>query len=90
MTTTGGPKQKGIVTYTLSANRQRPFAGAFRAAIFNTWRRFSAQVLYVAPPFIVAYAAMDWAIKRFVSSTSARARELGETMLIWASIGTNI
>ncbi|KAL2220750.1 ubiquinol-cytochrome C reductase complex subunit UcrQ [Thermoascus aurantiacus ATCC 26904] len=56
--------QKGIVTYSLSANRQRPMAGALHAAIFNTWRRFRHQVLYVAPPFIVAYAAMNWAIER--------------------------
>lgn len=63
---TGCPTpQKGIVTYSLSANRQRPMAGALHAAIFNTWRRFRHQVLYVAPPFIVAYAAMNWAIERY-------------------------
>lgn len=54
------------MTYSLSPNRQRPFAGAAHAAIFNTFRRFRHQVLYVAPPFIVAYAAMNWAIERCV------------------------
>jgi hypothetical protein len=56
--------QKGIVSYSLSANRQRPLAGAFNAAIFNTWRRFRHQVLYVAPPFIIAYSLMNWANER--------------------------
>ncbi|KAK7951585.1 cytochrome b-c1 complex subunit 8 [Apiospora aurea] len=45
----GGSKQRGIITYGLSANRQNPLAGAAHAAIFNSWRRFRGQVLYVAP-----------------------------------------
>ncbi|KAI1387834.1 cytochrome b-c1 complex subunit 8 [Hypoxylon trugodes] len=60
--------QKRIITYSLSANRQNIFAGAVHDAIFNTWRRFSKQVLYFAPPFLVAYYAMDWANKRYVTS----------------------
>ncbi len=59
-------KQRGIIHYGLSPNRQRPLAGAFHAAIFNTWRRAKGQVLYVVPPFVVAYLAMSWAIKRCV------------------------
>ncbi|ESZ89527.1 ubiquinol-cytochrome c reductase complex ubiquinone-binding protein [Sclerotinia borealis F-4128] len=60
----GSQTQKGIASYALSSNRQRPFAGALNAAFFNTWRRFRGQVLYVAPPFIIAYTAMQWAIER--------------------------
>jgi len=60
----GCPTPQRIATYTLSSNRQRPFAGAFHAAVFNTFRRFRSQVLYVAPPFIIAYAAMNWATER--------------------------
>lgn len=56
--------QKGIVTYGLAPNRQNPFAGAAHAAVFNVWRRASAQILYVVPPFIAAYYIMDWAIER--------------------------
>lgn len=41
-------------------------AGAGHAAIFNTFRRFRHQVLYVAPPFLIAYAAMNWAVERYV------------------------
>ncbi|KAL1994086.1 hypothetical protein VTN49DRAFT_2755 [Thermomyces lanuginosus] len=69
--------QRGIVTYSLSPNRQRPFAGAAHAAIFNTFRRFRHQVLYVAPPFIVAYAAMNWAIERneYLNSKAGRLAE---------------
>jgi len=62
----GSPPQKGITTYTLSANRQRPLAGTMHAAVFNSWRRFKGQVLYVAPPFVVAYLVMDWAVKEYV------------------------
>jgi ubiquinol-cytochrome c reductase subunit 8 len=60
----GSQTQKGVISYGLSANRQGPLKGALNAAIFNTWRRFSAQVLYIAPPLVIAYAAMSWAIER--------------------------
>ncbi|KAI1271228.1 cytochrome b-c1 complex subunit 8 [Xylaria sp. FL0933] len=60
----GGLKQKGIVTYTMSGNRQNPLAGTMHDAVFNTWRRFSKQVLYFAPPFIFFYYAMSWATER--------------------------
>ena len=30
------------------------------------FRRFRHQVLYFAPPFVIAYAAMNWANERFV------------------------
>lgn len=65
-------KQKGIVTYGMAPNRQNPFAGAAHAAVFNTWRRFSAQVLYVVPPFIAAYYIMNWATERSVVCSRAR------------------
>lgn len=68
----GSQPQKGVASYALSANRQRPLAGTLNAAIFNTWRRFRGQVLYVAPPFIIAYTAMEWAIERFVLSLLIR------------------
>jgi len=60
----GGSKQKGIASYALSANRQRPLAGTLHAAIFNSARRFAGQVLYVAPPFVFFYAVTQWAIER--------------------------
>jgi ubiquinol-cytochrome c reductase subunit 8 len=60
----GCPTPQRIATYSLSPNRQRPFAGAGHAAIFNVFRRFRHQVLYVVPPFVIAYAAMNWAIER--------------------------
>ena len=64
----GSPQQKGIVTYSLSSNRQRPLAGILNAAVFNTWRRFRGQVLYFAPPLVLAYLVMDWATQRSVAS----------------------
>ena len=68
---TGSQTQKGITSYALSANRQRPLAGTANAAIFNTWRRFRAQALYVIPPFALAYLAMNWAIEKYVVITPA-------------------
>ncbi|KIX05521.1 uncharacterized protein Z518_06393 [Rhinocladiella mackenziei CBS 650.93] len=60
----GTPKQKGIVTYSLSPNRQDPLAGAFKAAIFNTYRRSASQIGYWLPPFVIAYLIMQWATER--------------------------
>ncbi|KAL8708660.1 MAG: hypothetical protein Q9220_006485 [cf. Caloplaca sp. 1 TL-2023] len=60
----GSQTQKGIVTYALSSNRQRPFAGAMTAAVFNTYRRSKAQFLYVVPPLAVAYLIMNWAVEK--------------------------
>lgn len=61
------------MTYGLAPNRQNPFAGAAHAAVFNTWRRFSAQVLYVVPPFIAAYYIMNWATERSAIPEPGRA-----------------
>ncbi|KAL8939250.1 MAG: hypothetical protein Q9211_002832 [Gyalolechia sp. 1 TL-2023] len=67
-------EQRGIITYALSANRQRPLAGTARAAIFNTYRRSRAQFLYVVPPFALAYLLMNWAIEKneFYNSKEGR------------------
>ncbi|KUJ13327.1 ubiquinol-cytochrome c reductase complex ubiquinone-binding protein [Mollisia scopiformis] len=75
----GSQTQKGVVSYGLSANRQRPLAGTLNAAIFNTWRRFRHQVLYFAPPLIIAYVTMEWAIERneYLNSKAGRL-EFGE------------
>ncbi|KAL4779461.1 cytochrome b-c1 complex subunit 8 [Aspergillus varians] len=69
-----------VTTYSVSPNRQRPFAGAGHAAFFNTFRRFRHQVLYVVPPFIVAYSVMNWAIERneFLNSKPGRLLDGGE------------
>ncbi|KZZ96363.1 UcrQ [Ascosphaera apis ARSEF 7405] len=68
-------KQKGVTSYSLTANRQRPLAGAFHNAIFNTYRRAKAQILYVVPPFVAAYAIMHWATEKneFLNSKEGRA-----------------
>ncbi|KAL8810918.1 MAG: hypothetical protein Q9223_007647 [Gallowayella weberi] len=70
----GSQKQKGIVTYALSANRQRPLAGAASAAVFNTYRRCKAQFLYVVPPFVFAWWIMAWATEKneFYNSKAGR------------------
>ncbi|QGA15237.1 hypothetical protein EYB26_002894 [Talaromyces marneffei] len=72
--------QRGIAAYSISPNRQDPLAGTFNAAIFNTFRRFRHQVLYFAPPFIVAYAAMNWAVEKneYLNSKPGRFVDGGE------------
>lgn len=60
------PKQKGVVTYSLSPNRQQPLAHTAYNAIFNTARRSRNQFLYVVPPFVLAYLLMTWAEDRYV------------------------
>ena len=62
----GSMPQKGIVHYGLSINRQNPFAGAFSAAIFNTFRRTRHQILFWSIPIIIGYETMEWAIERYV------------------------
>jgi ubiquinol-cytochrome c reductase subunit 8 len=47
-------------------NRQNPFAGAAHDAVFNTFRRVSSQIFYWAPPMIVGYYVMNWAVERCV------------------------
>jgi len=69
-------KQKGITTYLLSPNRQKPFAGAAHNAVFNTWRRFKGSVLYWAPPFVLLYFALDWANKRNHFLHTKKGREM--------------
>jgi hypothetical protein len=58
-------KQKGIISYGVAPNRQYPLAGAAHDAVFNTFRRFSAQVLYWAPPMVAGYYIMNWAVERY-------------------------
>ncbi|CAJ2502737.1 Uu.00g101310.m01.CDS01 [Anthostomella pinea] len=76
----GSLKQKGIVTYAMSPNKQNPFAGAAHDAVFNSWRRFSTQVLYVAPPMVFFYYVMTWAVDRnhYLNSKQGRAEFEGQ------------
>ncbi|KAK5944271.1 ubiquinol--cytochrome-c reductase subunit 8 [Knufia obscura] len=60
----GSMKQKGLTSYALSPNRQRPLAGTLNAAIFNVARRTRHQILYWLPPLLIAYTMMQWAIER--------------------------
>jgi len=74
----GSQPQKGMASYSLSPNRQRPLAGAMDTAVFNTFRRTRNQFLYVLPPFVIAYATMQWAIERYaLISCTLRKDEYG-------------
>ena len=54
------------MSYGVSLNRQNPFAGAAHDAVFNTFRRVSSQILYWAPPVVVGYYTLEWAIERYL------------------------
>lgn len=69
----GGRKQKGIIHYGVSANRQNPIAGSFHDAIFNTFRRTKGQVFYWVTPIVIAYYLLDWATERYVLAWSIKA-----------------
>ncbi|KAG5962844.1 ubiquinol--cytochrome-c reductase subunit 8 [Claviceps arundinis] len=75
----GGFKQKGIIHYGISANRQNPMVGTFHDAIFNTFRRTKGQILYWLPPMIAAYGLLNWATERnhYLNSKAGRA-EFGD------------
>ncbi|KAJ5865787.1 Cytochrome b-c1 complex subunit 8 [Penicillium rubens] len=64
----GCPTPQRVATYSLSPNRQRVLAGAGHAAIFNVFRRFRHQVLYVVPP----------SFNEFLNSKPGRLLEGGE------------
>ena len=59
-------KQKGIISYGISPNRQNPLAGTAHDAVFNTFRRVSSQFLYWAPSLVAGYYIMNWAVERYV------------------------
>ena len=61
----GSPTQKNIITYSMSANRLNPTNHILRDGVFNTFRRTRNQILYWAPPLLLAYMAMDWATERY-------------------------
>jgi len=60
----GGPKQRGIVSYSLSPLQQRVFAGALHQAIFNTSRRITSQIPYVGTALLAGYSIYTWAKAR--------------------------
>jgi hypothetical protein len=60
----GGRPGKGVVTYSLSPNRQRPMATFISKGFWNVCRRSKNQVLYFIPPLVLGYATMQWAIER--------------------------
>ncbi|KAK4985526.1 Cytochrome b-c1 complex subunit 8, mitochondrial [Elasticomyces elasticus] len=76
----GSPPQKGVTTYGLSQNRQKPLAGVTNAAIFNTWRRTRAQILYWGPAMLIAYSLMGWATEKndYLNSKPGRAEFAGQ------------
>ncbi|QPG77352.1 ubiquinol--cytochrome-c reductase subunit 8 [Brettanomyces nanus] len=51
----GSPKQKYITQYTVSPFAQSPLKGSLNRAVFNTFRRFKAQVFYVGVPAIIVW-----------------------------------
>ncbi|QRW25820.1 P-loop containing nucleoside triphosphate hydrolase protein [Rhizoctonia solani] len=59
-----GPKQKGVISYSISPYKQRAFAGALHGYLFNGYARLAAQLPFFAIPFAGAYGVYVWANKR--------------------------
>ncbi|GAV28521.1 ubiquinol-cytochrome-c reductase [Pichia membranifaciens] len=53
---TGSPKQKRITIHSVSPYAQAPLHGSVDRAIFNSFRRFKSQVLYIAIPFAIVWS----------------------------------
>ncbi|GHJ90345.1 hypothetical protein NliqN6_6747 [Naganishia liquefaciens] len=60
----GGPKQKGVVTYSVSPFRQRALKGTLHGYIFNGYSRAMRQAPYMLIPFGVGYAVYAWASEK--------------------------
>lgn len=52
----GSPKQKRITIHSVSPYAQAPLHGSTQRAIFNSFRRFKSQVLYIAVPFAIVWS----------------------------------
>ncbi|OUT22097.1 hypothetical protein CAS74_003086 [Pichia kudriavzevii] len=52
----GSPKQKRITIHSVSPYAQSPLHGSVNRAIFNSFRRFKSQVLYIALPFAIVWS----------------------------------
>ncbi|KAF2773335.1 UcrQ-domain-containing protein [Teratosphaeria nubilosa] len=75
------PKQKGLVTYQMAATRHRIGKHFWEpTGPFNTVRRTRNQFLYVVPPLLIAYLAMQWAEERnrYLNSKAGRKEFAGQ------------
>ncbi|KAG0673043.1 ubiquinol--cytochrome-c reductase subunit 8 [Pichia californica] len=52
----GSPKQKRITIHSVSPYAQAPLHGSVDRAIFNSFRRFKAQVLYITIPLAIVWS----------------------------------
>ncbi|KAF9516046.1 hypothetical protein BS47DRAFT_1293115 [Hydnum rufescens UP504] len=59
----GGPKQKGITSYTISPFRQRAMKGVLTGYIFNGYARIISQAPYFFVPLALGYGTYVWANK---------------------------
>lgn len=51
----GGPKQKGIISYSVSPYAQKPMIHSFQNSYKNSFRRFKSQFLFVLIPGALYY-----------------------------------
>merc|ERR1712137_783216 len=65
----GGRPGKGVVTYALSPNRQRPMANFLSKGFWNVMRRSKNQVLYFIPPLAMRTELCNGQLRGTSSST---------------------
>ncbi|KZT43357.1 ubiquinol-cytochrome c reductase subunit 8 [Sistotremastrum suecicum HHB10207 ss-3] len=61
----GGPKQKGIIQYSLSPFKQRAFKGALTGYVFNGYRRLAGHFPYFILPVVIGYTTYTWASDKY-------------------------
>ncbi|KAI5474843.1 ubiquinol-cytochrome c reductase subunit 8 [Pseudohyphozyma bogoriensis] len=58
----GGPKQKGIASYTLSPHATKPMRGVFAHWAINGTKRIAQQAPYFVAPLGIGYAILQYCI----------------------------
>ncbi|UZJ51015.1 hypothetical protein CBS101457_000335 [Exobasidium rhododendri] len=56
----GGPKQKGVTSYSVSPYQQSAMRGALKGYVFYGYKRLMQQAPYFVLPFGIAYAILAW------------------------------
>ena len=53
---------RNIIYYRVSSYEQRAFAGFWKESLRNTFNEVRKHGPYIAPPFAIAYLAVQWGI----------------------------
>ncbi|CEH14548.1 Ubiquinol cytochrome c reductase, subunit QCR8 [Ceraceosorus bombacis] len=60
----GGPKQKGLIQYSISPFQQNPMKGALHGYLFFGFKRIMARMTYFGIPFAAGYGIYSWSVAK--------------------------